>query len=239
MAYTYLLVNVCSVFVPFLFSFHPKLRFDKLFKSFFLSNALVALIFMVWDMYFNAIQVWGFNDRYLLGWRLNGLPMEEMLFFVCIPFACSFTYHCLQLFLKITWRKQFEKIVVWILVLVLLFVGVMNITRAYTASACLSTAGLLLFLKYVAKVNWLPSILSIYPILLIPFFIVNGILTGSWIDEPVVWYNNNENLGIRMGTIPIEDTVYGLELILMNIWLSDYFQHRYFVKENLNTNKHE
>ena len=55
--------------------------------------------------------------------------------------------------------------------------------------------------------------------ILIPFFIVNGILTGSGIDEQVVWYNNNENLGIRFLTIPVEDFGYAFSLILFNLLL--------------------
>jgi lycopene cyclase domain-containing protein len=46
---------------------------------------------------------------------------------------------------------------------------------------------------------------------------VNGILTGSFIDEPVVLYNNDENLGIRLGTIPIEDIGYAFTMILMSL----------------------
>jgi lycopene cyclase domain-containing protein len=55
--------------------------------------------------------------------------------------------------------------------------------------------------------------------MLIPFFIVNGILTGSGIEEQVVWYNDAENLGIRLLTIPVEDTAYAFSLILLNLFL--------------------
>jgi len=54
---------------------------------------------------------------------------------------------------------------------------------------------------------------------LIPFFIVNGILIGSFIEEPVVWYNNTENLGIRLGTVPIEDIGYAFVMLFSNIIL--------------------
>ncbi len=68
-----------------------------------------------------------------------------------------------------------------------------------------------------------PSILNTFfitfLIVLIPFSIVNGILTGSFIEEPVVRYNNLENLGIRLGTIPIEDIGYAFSMLLMSLVL--------------------
>ena len=58
--------------------------------------------------------------------------------------------------------------------------------------------------------------------ILIPFFVVNGVLTGSWIENQVVWYNNTENLGLRMGTIPVEDSIYAYSMILLNLFLFEF-----------------
>lgn len=53
----------------------------------------------------------------------------------------------------------------------------------------------------------------------------NGLLTGSFITEPIVWYNDAEKLGIRVETILIEDSIYGMLLVFMNIELSRFLKH--------------
>ncbi len=222
----YLLINFFTIIVPLLFSFHPKLRFNKNFKAFFAANIIVGFVYIVWDVIFTRMGVWGFNPDYLLGIYLFHLPLEELLFFLCIPFACVFTYHCLNIFYRISWSAKAEKIFVLSFAALLFIIGLSYYDRLYTAYTFISLAIVLLALKFIIRVTWIPKISSIYPVLLIPFFIVNGILTGSGLPEPIVWYNDAENLGIRLGTIPVEDVFYGFELILLNVFLYEQFKKR-------------
>lgn len=226
MKLTYLLVNFCTILVPLIFSFHPRIRFNESFKHFFIANAIVAVLFLCWDAYFTAIGVWGFNKDYVTGISFIGLPLEEVLFFICIPFACLFTYHSLTKFYQVKWNAAFEKVFVLVFSSVLLIVGIANIDRLYTSYTFISTSLVVLALKFLLRVDWLAKAFTIYAVLLIPFFIVNGILTGTGLDEPVVTYNNNENLGIRLLTIPVEDAFYGFELVVLNIYFFFLLQKR-------------
>jgi len=70
----------------------------------------------------------------------------------------------------------------------------------------------------------LPRFYESYIIALLPFFLKNGILTGSFLESQVVWYNNEENLGMRLGTIPFEDVFYGMLLILGIVYFYEKFE---------------
>ena len=65
-----------------------------------------------------------------------------------------------------------------------------------------------------------------YLVVLIPFFIVNGMLTGTGIEDQVVWYSNAENMGLRMGTIPVEDTIYNLGMLLTVFGITEILEAR-------------
>lgn len=224
--FLYLSLDFLSILFPFLFSFYSKANFSKKWKYLWVAILLPAAIFIVWDEYFTQLGVWGFNEKYLSGIYIGSLPLEEILFFICIPYACVFTYEALNYLAKKDYFKSSQKLISVVLITGLFAVGFMNLDKWYTSVTCISLAIFLALLQFVWRADYLGRFYFSYLFILIPFFLVNGILTGSWIDDPVVWYNDSENLGIRMGTIPVEDTFYGMLLIVMNVALFEWLQRR-------------
>jgi len=187
---------------------------------------ITLTFFISWDVLYTYLSVWGFNPKYLTGINLINLPIEEWLFFITIPYACVFTYASLNYLIKKDYFKSYVKIISWALIVILLVVGIVNYDRIYTSFTFIAIAVFLLMHLYIFKSTYMGRFYFAYMIILFPFLIVNGILTGSFIEEQVVWYDNTQNLGIRIFTIPIEDSVYGLLLILMNITLFEAFRLR-------------
>lgn len=224
MRYLYLLIDFFTVIIPLLFSFHPKINFYKEWRWYIPANIVTAIIFIIWDIFFTNLGVWGFNERYLTGIYFFNIPIEEVLFFICIPYACVFTYYCIDKFYKIKWSLSFERIFIPFLSISFLITGLCFYSSSYTSATFISLSLILVGIKYFFKCSGLMKLLTIYTLLLIPFFIVNGILTGTGIEQPVVWYDDDENMGLRLLTIPIEDIFYGLELILLNIFFYKLFR---------------
>ena len=220
--YTYLFINIACVIIPMIASFYTKHAFYKNWIAFFKANILVTILFVLWDYWFTKIEVWGFNPDYLTGVYLGNLPIEEVLFFVCIPFACVFSYFAFQHLVKKNPLAKFQTIITYILVLVLLTIAIYNFQKLYTFITFFATSLFLSYLLY-KKTNLSYHYLS-YIFVLPFFFISNGLLTGSFFIEPIVWYNDAENLGIRLFNIPMEDSIYGMLLIFMNIELYRYFK---------------
>ncbi len=222
----YLWLNIASFSIPFLFSFHPKLKFYQKWKYLFPAIIIMMAFFIPWDILFTQNGIWGFNDAYLLGSKFVDLPIEEWLFFICIPYSCMFTLYALQYFFpKFSFSEGITKIFYFSLQTVLIISLLYFYDRWYTLIN-FAYAIVLLALVYNYKREMLHVFLPTFLIILIPFFIVNGILTGSFINEQVVWYNNAENLGIRIGTVPIEDSIYALGMLLTVYVLMEHFKNK-------------
>ncbi|GAB4317325.1 MAG: hypothetical protein Kow00127_09100 [Bacteroidales bacterium] len=225
--HTYLAINILSVLVPFIASFDRRLKFYREWKYFLPAMFITLGFFIAWDILYEHLGIWGFNERYLIGINIFNLPLEEWLFFITIPYACVFTYHALKYLINKDILAPYAGIISWVLIVVLLVTGAVFYDHLYTSVTFGLTALFILLHLFVFKSEYLGRFFLTYAIILIPFFIVNGLLTGSWIDEEVVFYDDTMNLGIRLFTIPIEDSIYGLLLIFMNITFYERFKSLY------------
>ncbi|WP_417444484.1 lycopene cyclase domain-containing protein [Joostella sp.] len=223
--YLYLLLDVFSFLIPFLYSFERKrLHFIQYWKPYFAAIILVGVFFVGWDIYFTIEDVWGFNDRYLVGIDIFHLPIEEWLFFLLIPYASNFIhYSLLYFFPSPRLGAKTVKYISALLFLVAVSVAITNYNKIYTLCS-FGLFSLLMFLQIIRNYSVLRRYLLSFLIILIPFYIVNSWLTGSFTDEPIVYYNDMENLGIRVGTIPVEDFFYCFSLLYGSVLLFEYFK---------------
>ncbi|MFB1012283.1 MAG: lycopene cyclase domain-containing protein [Bacteroidia bacterium] len=203
----YLWVNLGAIFFPFILSFNKLGHFYKRWKAVFISIAIMAAFIISWDVLFTIWGVWGFNEEYLLGPSFLHLPLEEWLFFLCIPYAFMFLYDQLVILKVKNILAPAEKYLDYFFLIVAFVYLVAGFGNIYTTTISILV---ILFILIMTKLN--PPHRGIfylsYMIILIPFTLVNGVLTGYMTPDPIVWYNDAENLGIRFLTIPIEDYLY-------------------------------
>jgi lycopene cyclase domain-containing protein len=218
--FTYLILNLFTIAYPLAQSFEHRIEYAKKWFALFPAMLITAVYFIIWDIIKTYYGVWSFNPKYLVGINIINLPIEEWLFFITVPFACVFIYEVLNYYIKKDYINDKSIVISKILGLSLVFLAVINYDKAYTFVMFMSQGIFLLILAFYIKPKWFGRFYTAYFVSLIPFLVVNGLLTSL----PVVIYDNTQNLGVRIYTIPIEDTMYSMMLFLMNITLYERFK---------------
>ena len=177
---------------------------------------LPAILYIIWDSYFTSKGVWSFNTDCVTGTNIAGLPIEEVLFFFVVPYCCVFIYECVLIYFPGIKNNTIAENIFKLLSVILFIAGIIYVEKDYTSYTFILFpifVGLFYgFRKYFSGFKTGVFLVS-YAIILVPFLLVNGFLTAI----PVVLYNDAENLGIRIYTIPFEDIFYGMLLVFMNI----------------------
>ena len=205
-----------SLAYPLAQSFERRIYYYKKWNFLLTSIFLMMLLFIPWDIWFTHWSVWQFNNDYICGLKLFLLPIEEWLFFIIIPFACVFIHEVLNYFFNKELEPSAYVKISLLLALILAFSSVIWSDKLYTL-VCFSLTSVSLFILSIYKPRWIGSFFRTYIISLIPFLIINGFLTGSFNETPIVSYSSNHIIGIRIMNIPIEDSIYCLLMLLIVI----------------------
>lgn len=221
MAAEYLLFNLVVLAGPVAFGRCQPTSFHGRWRPALAAAITVAIPFIAWDVLVTG-RHWFFNVA-PTAIRPLGLPLGEWAFFLSVPLACAFTWEMLTGGVDPAPARRTP--VIWTSVGVLLAAGVAAWGRGleYTAVACgalacavaLDTVGGGRIVRHRRFVLFAAVVLGFTAIF-------NGYLTG----RPLVLYDARYQLDFRIGTIPIEDFVYGLALVVANVALFERVRDR-------------
>ena len=213
---TYLLINIAIIFFPLILSFDKNLKFYKIIPYVLQSIAFISTAYIVWDVIATERGDWAFSPEHFIGFYILGLPIEEILFFITVPYSCIFIYETVSFYVKET-KFNFNTKLFLIPAVLLLIFGIIFYDQNYTFTVSVFAAsffiGAILFNKsLLASRNFWITILIGF----IPFLIVNYFLTSI----PVVTYNEAAFSNKRFITIPYEDFLYSFSMI--SLWILFY-----------------
>jgi lycopene cyclase domain-containing protein len=152
-----------------------------------------------------------------------GLPIEEIMFFIVVPYSCIFIYENLVHFIG---EKNlfFNKWLYLFPSVIFIILGIIFYRQDYTILAMFSCA-----LFFIIATVFYPTILKmrnywLYIIIsFVPFIIFNYLLTSLI----VVYYNPNAIWGIRITTIPLEDFFYNFAMLSFYLMAYIYFKNKW------------
>lgn len=213
---TYLIINILIIFFPLILSFEKNLTYYKKIPHLIFSILIVSTAYIIWDVFATKRGDWAFNPEHLLEIYFFGLPLEEILFFITVPYSCVFIYETVKFYLK---EKQLRinKNLFWFAALLFLVIAVVFNYQHYTFTVTIFTA-----IFFILAILIKPRLLNSYQFWLtmlisfLPFLIVNYFLTSI----PVVTYNDAAFFGKRFITIPLEDFLYSFSMI--SLWILFY-----------------
>ena len=147
----YLIFNIIVLAGPLFFGTMRSFYFLDRVKYTILPIVIPAILFLIWDSTVTYSH-WFFNEKYVLGITIFNLPIEEILFFITVPFACLFTWEMII-------RRTDERELVWIskirpYIYLIIPVGILFFVsgKHYTGLA-LSFLGIAVLLDQLLKTN--------------------------------------------------------------------------------------
>jgi lycopene cyclase domain-containing protein len=183
----------------------------------------MLLPYALWDALVTG-RHWWFNPRYTAGTFIGPLPAGEWLFFITVPFAALFVWEVLRFYRPHRHAAAERRPPHWLwpalpLAGLMLWLGKEYTALVIAVFAVTAWADLRLGGRVLARANVLPYAALLAGLMLI----FNGYLTA----RPVVLYDPAYQLDWLIGTIPVEDFLYGYSLLLGCTSLFEKFRSRH------------
>ncbi|MBT3386196.1 MAG: lycopene cyclase domain-containing protein [Prolixibacteraceae bacterium] len=221
--FSYLLLLIGPLIIPIVFGFKKQIGFLSNLKYLIPAILFTGAIFIIWDLRFEERAIWRFNSDFVIGKNILTLPFEEWLYFLTIPFLGVFIYELLkQRFYDFERPNSF---LVLSLILFVLF-GILAFSTRQKLYPFFTFFLLSIYLGYTIfrnpfKKHYTKFYLT-YLIMLLPFIFIGGIISAL----PIIEYNPEHIIGIRLLSIPVENFISLFLLLLMNITIYEFLKER-------------
>lgn len=224
--YTTLILNLLILAIIIPLSFNKKVKFHSHFEDTIITILFGSFFMILLERFFMYRGICGFMPAYQIKTSFFSLPIEEVLFFITIPYSCIFIYE----YVRTKFKKDFllphiKKInvgVIFILTIVLLF----SFYKEYpfTISTLLD---IFIYLYFINKFNnnymgyfYLSYLISLIPYLISSILINNGLWFIS--KSPIIWYNKDKIFDLKIFNIPLENTIYFMFFLLTYISIYEF-----------------
>lgn len=217
----YFLFNSIIFLCPFIVTYlkNEKGYLPKI-KPYLFVLLFVSIPFIVWDHYVSGY-FWSFNPAYITGVKIGNLPVEEILFFLSVPYACLFIWVIIDKKIK---EKRPVHAMFPFLFMALFPLGIWYVTNGlfytgivYMLFGAIVVADMILGTSLFRKKKFYQFLLITLGLTLV----WNGYLTA----RPVVTYNQEVKTHIQVFTIPLEDFMYALCLLGLCVVVYEKSQH--------------
>ena len=215
MKFEYLLFNLIVIVGPVVLQFNREIKHISQWRVKLLTNGIVMIPYIIWDVLVTGSH-WQFNKTYTFDFRLLGLPIEEWLFFITVPFGCLLVWETLPDARLSAQLRPLRHVRTVLYATLPIGIWVFSTSRQYTGLV-LCCFGLVGLADTLLRTNLFLQLKTYLYLAIVAGLILvfNGYLTA----RPVVLYGEAYQSGYRVLTIPVEDFGYGFTLMLFNAML--------------------
>jgi hypothetical protein len=222
MIYTFLLLILFLLLLPFVFALDRKSFNVSILQSLIVPSLVVTVIYSEVAVFFAMQKVWLFNKAFLIGMSYRNLPLEAYLFVFALTFCSLAIYSYLNKKYPNNdlqkYSLAFSNLLLGVFVAVLYF--------AYTKWFSVITVSMLLVLllavEYVSSLRFMYRFYRAFVFSLIPFYISLGVICNL----PIITYEVKETMEVQIGNIPFENHFYFMGMLLVGVYFVEYFKDR-------------
>lgn len=222
MTYTFLILNLFVVLIPFALMLDRKVTSVDKLKSIILPSLIVTFVFSEVAVFLTGLKAWKFNTDYLIGASYRGLPLEEYIFLFSFSFAGLGVYNYLNAkFPKNDLQKYsltLSNLMMGICIAFLFF----GYTKWYTAITFAFLLMLFFGVEYINKLRFMYRFYRAFVAMLIPFYCVYAIICNM----PIIQYDIAQNVGFSLFKIPFENHFFMMATLLLGVYLFETLKSR-------------